>query len=142
MKDFLFRFDTAADAVPILGSGLNLETAAPLVAWKMPDGLADIARTRVMLRDESLDAIDPETGALIPGARPSDGAWFALCTSDDAAATALRALPGFMVEFERPDTPTHWRATVTAFNAAAVNPAEFRIATVSPIWAGGQYVFD
>lgn len=142
MKDLLFRFDNEADAAPVLGSGINAETGSPLVAWTMPDGGADVARTRVMLRDESLDATDPETGSHIPGARASEGAWFALCTSDDATAAALRAMPGFMVEFERPEVPTHWRATVTAFNAAAVNPAEFRIATVSPIWAGGQYVFD
>jgi len=126
----------------VVGVGLDPENGAPLVCWKMPDGQTDVARTRVMLRDESLDAIDPETGATVPGTRAAAGHWFALCTSDDATAAQLHGLPGFAVEFERPEIPTQWRHAVTAFGLPDVDPATLLIAAVSPIWAGGRYTFD
>lgn len=137
MKDLLFRFASEAEAAPVVGTGEGA------VCWKMSDDLTDVARTTVILLDETLDTVDPETGDPIRGTRPAEGVWYALCTSDNATAVALRSLPGFAVEFERPETEvTDWRETVTAFGLTDVNPAELRIATVSPSWAGGLYRFD
>lgn len=126
MRDYLLRFDTAADrdaAFPVP------EGNPP--AWNV--GLTSVTHCTVWLRAPHLDTTD-EDGRPVLGRIAAPGFWIGLASAEPLDDRH----PATIVEMERPAERTFWRDCIRWAATAEFAPVH----SVEPIFAGSGYQFD
>ena len=100
------------------------------------ESLATAMPCTISLGDPTKDVVEEK---LTKGVKPLAGYWMCLAVEDIDAASTLRKLPTFRVEFLRPLEDTYWKDAIT--NWSVDDPKTLEILGFS-CYAGAKYVFD